>query len=124
MVIYMHTDHGSAYDADFARLGLMTNVRILDLSAGGDASVKAAVRAMTDAGVAGIVVPDDVKRHTPPLEIVKQCAHHLDLQVSSVTRYIHNQQQPERTSGAAPTPVSPHGKNGVAAAALQPQPHP
>jgi len=116
MHIYLHTDQSAAYEADFATLGLLANVRVLDIGAGNGKTVRDAVRALTDKDIESLIVPDDVRRHTPPLEVVKQCAHHLDLRVRSVIRFVHDRAAEENSNPAAPA-VSPHGMRAAGLAA-------
>lgn len=108
MYIYMHTDHGHAFDVDFGRLGLLKHVCVMDLSVDPAHAGRRAVAALCRPYVQGLVVPDDVERHTPPLESVKQCARVLDIPVMSVQRFIQTE-QPSNSSAGGPT-VSPHGE--------------
>jgi len=90
MYIYLYTHFGSAaFDADHARLGLRADVHCLDLHVDPAHSPRRAVHQMTTATVEGIIVPDDIAYHTPPLEVVKQCALHLGIPVRSVCRHLH-----------------------------------
>lgn len=68
--------------------------------------VRRAVRVLTNERAAGLLLPDDFRRHTKDIERVKACAHQMGLPVMPVTRFLHDQTTPA-TVAAVPANQQP-----------------
>lgn len=47
------------------------------------------VRLLTNEACCGLVLPDDLRRHTAQIEQVKGCAHLLGMRVMPLTRFVY-----------------------------------
>ena len=102
MFLYVHADHSPAYDADLDRVGLRCDVRVMDLGPDSPFGARDAVHAVTRPGIRGLIVPDDIARHTHVIEVVKQCARLLGISSNGVGRYLHDIEQTSTVRAEAP----------------------
>jgi hypothetical protein len=117
MVVYLTPAKDEVYEADMQRLA-PHDVQPVLLRLGRGYTVQQVVHLLSSRSCKALLLPDDYHRHNELIEHAKACAHHMDLPVMPLSRYVlKNPPAPEKQNPVHANPDQTGAGRGLPAAA-------